>query len=235
MRTWHCFWHPLPAFRADIGISVLLLKVPTSTMSNFNAWRDDNWSQHASSNMSPETSLTPTQSSPSPVDFDMGPISHTADDFTQMYQNWYMQSLHDPNSAGPPPMLFIIRQPPSSPHQTPITIWTPAFLRSPLPWAGYMSRTPRVNLPQLVYNLQGSSPPTLQTQHLNWKVYCLQTRPIWWRQGQIHPVVVNGWALPHRLWRRALWPTKGVDCIVLVYERTECCRTMGRPIHYSRA
>jgi len=116
-------------------------------MSNFNAWRDDNQSQHASPQMSLESSLTPTQSPPSPVDFNMGPIPQTADDFAWMYQNWYIQSLHDPNAAGPPPMPFIVQQPPPSRFQTPITIRTPASPRSPIPRAGHMPRTSRVNLP----------------------------------------------------------------------------------------
>jgi len=90
-------------------------------MLNFNAWRDDNWSQHASPNMSPESLLTPTRSPPSPVDFNMGPIQ-TADDFARLYLNWYTQSLRDPNAAGPAPMLFIVWENFPSPHQTPITI-----------------------------------------------------------------------------------------------------------------
>ena len=115
---------------------------------NFNAWRDDNRSQHASPDMSLESSLTPMQPSPpSPVDFDMGPIPRTADDFARTYHAWYTQSLHNPDVAGPPLMPYIVRENLPSPTQTPITIRTPTSPRSPIPRAGHMPRTPRVNLP----------------------------------------------------------------------------------------
>jgi len=77
----------LLAFLSDVGISVLLLNVPTSIMSNFNTWRDDNRSQHTSPDMSTESSLMPTQFPSSPVDFEMGPVLCTADNFARMYQN----------------------------------------------------------------------------------------------------------------------------------------------------
>jgi len=139
--------NPFLTLRADVRISILLLNTPFSTMStNFNIWRNDNQSQHTFPEMSPESSLMPTQSPPSPIDFTMGPI-HMADDFAQTHLNWYTHSLHNASAAGPPPILFIVQENFPSPHQTSITIHTPASPCSPIPQAGFMPRTPQVNLP----------------------------------------------------------------------------------------